>query len=177
MMITSRRWQWLVLAGVVALTLAFAVGGCGGGGADTTTTVSVPGAAVTTVAPGGVPQGGSFAELIGTPFVPTAATPPEITDAIAQHRPIVILFYVPGGSDDSAVLDELKTLQTTYADVTFALYEYSAPATYGDLGIAFRVKYLPQTVFIDTQGTIYDIRTGYVDQGTLNQQVVNIRQG
>jgi hypothetical protein len=32
-------------------------------------------------------------------------------------------------------------------------------------------------VFIDTRGTIYDILTGYIDEGTLNQQVVNIRQG
>ena len=177
MMIISRRWQWLVLAGAVVLTLALAVGGCGGGGADTTTTVSVPAGVVTTVAPGEVPQGGSLDELIGTPLVTTTETPAEITDAIAQHRPIVILFYVPGGSDDTAVLDEIKTLQTTYTDVTFALYEYSDPASYGDLGILLRVKYLPQTVFIDTQGTIYDIRTGYVDEGTLNQQVVNIRQG
>jgi hypothetical protein len=176
-MITGRRWQWLVLTGAVALTLALAVGGCGGGSTDTPTTVSVPAGPVTTVAPGAVPQGGSLAELIGTPLVTTTETPAEITDAIAQHRPIVILFYVPGGSDDSAVLDEIKTLQTTYTDVTFALYEYADPASYGDLGILLRVKYLPQTVFIDTQGTIYDIRTGYVDEGTLNQQVVNIRQG
>ena len=174
MMARSRSWQWFVLAGALVLTVA--VAGCGGGGEDaTTTTVSVPGSsggAVTTV-----PPGGSFVDLIGKPLTPTSLTPAEITDAISQHRPIVILFYVPGGTDDTAVLDELKALQTTYTDVTFALYEYSDPASYGDLGVLLKVVYLPQTVFIDTRGTISDILTGYIDEGTLNQQVVNIRQG
>lgn|GEM_PF-873257 len=180
MMVTRRSWQRLVLAGALVLAGVVSVAGCGGGTDDAaTTTVSVPvgsGGAVTTVAPGAA-EGGSFAELIGKPLVTTSETPAEITEAMAQHRPIVILFYVPGGSDDSAVLDEIKALQSTYTDVTFALYEYDDPASYGDLGILLKVQYLPQTVFIDTQGTIYDIRTGYIDEGTLNQQVVNIRQG
>jgi hypothetical protein len=175
MMVTNRSWQWFVLASALVLTVAVAVVGCGGGGAATTTTVSVPGSpggAVTTVAPGG-----SGSEFIGRPLTPTSETPAEITDAISQHRPIVILFYVPGGTDDSVVLDEIKALQTKYTDVTFALYDYKSPTSYGDLGILLKVAYPPQTVFIDTRGTIYDIRTGYVDEGTLNQQVVNIRQG
>lgn len=142
MMAKSRSWQWLVLAGALVLAVSVAVGGCGGGGEEaTTTTVSVPGSsggAVTTV-----PPGGSFVELIGKPLTPTSLTPVEITDALSQHRPIVILFYVPGGTDDTTVLDEVKALQTAYTDVTFALYEYSDPASYGDLGILLKVNYLP----------------------------------
>jgi len=173
-MVINRSWQRFVLMGALVLMLAVAIAGCGGGGDEaTTTTVQVPpSGADTTVAPGG-----SFDDLIGQPLVTTSETPAEITDAISQHLPIVILFYVPGGTDDSAVLDELKALQTEYPDVTFALYEYSDPASYGDLGVLIKVDYLPQTVFIDTRGIIYDIQTGYIDQGTLNQQVVNIRQG
>lgn len=175
-MVTSRSWQWFVLAGALVLAVAAVVAGCGGGsGEATTTTVQAPpgaGGAVTTV-----PSGGSFVDFIGQPLVTTSETPAEVTDAISQHLPIVILFYVPGGTDDSAVLDEIKALQTKYTDVTFALYDYKDPASYGDLGILLKVDYPPQTVFIDTRGTIYDIRTGYVDKGTLNQQVVNIRQG
>jgi hypothetical protein len=176
MMITRRRWQRFVLVGVLVLAGAVAVGGCGGGAADvTTTTVSTPGSpgsAATTV-----PPGGPFVDYIGKPLATTSETPADITGALSEHRPMVILFYVPGGTDDSVVLDEIKTLQTKYTDVTFALYDYKDPTSYGDLGILLKVDYPPQTVFIDTRGTIYDIRTGYIDEGTLNQQVVNIRQG
>ncbi len=175
-MVTSRSWQWFVLTGALVLAVAAAVAGCGGGSDEaTTTTVQAPpgtGGAVTTVSPAG-----SFVDFIGQPLVTTGETPAKVTDAISQHLPIVILFYVPGGADDSAVLDEIKALQTKYTDVTFALYDYKDPTSYGDLGILLKVDYPPQTVFIDTQGTIYDIRTGYIDEGTLNQQVVNIRQG
>lgn len=171
--IRSRRR--FILVGVVALSLAVAIAGCGGGGETTTTTAVVPpggGGPATTVAPGSAVNA-----LIGQPLTPTENTPVEIVDAISQHRPVVILFYVPGGADDGVVLDEIKALESKYSDVTFALYDFKDPKSYGDLGILLNVDYPPQSVFIDTRGLVYDVRTGYVDEGTLNQQVVNIRQG
>ena len=170
-----RSRQRFVLVGILALSLAVAIAGCGGGGGATTTTAAAPRAGAgpaTTVAPGTAVN-----PLIGQPLTPTQNTPAEIADAISQHRPLVILFYVPGGADDGVVLDEIKALETKYRDVTFALYDFKDPKSYGDLGILLNTDYPPQSVFIDTRGFVYDVRTGYVDEGTLNQQVVNIRQG
>lgn len=169
-----RSRQRFIVAGVVALGLTLAVAGCGGGAGTTTTAVTAPPSAgpATTVAPGVARN-----PLIGQPLTSTENTPAEVTDALSQHRPLVILFYVPGGADDGAVLDEIKALQSKYRDVTFILYDFKDPNSYGDLGILLRVDYPPQSVFVDTQGLVFDVRTGFVDAGTLNQQVVNIRQG
>ncbi|MCZ7661999.1 MAG: hypothetical protein M5U22_03160 [Thermoleophilia bacterium] len=160
--------------GLLALAaLALAVG-CGGGEETTTTVSTVP-----PITPPASEQGSvdPFAAIVGTPLQPTSDTPAEVKSAVEQHRPVVMAFYVTGGTDDAKVIDALKTLQGTYTDVTFVYYDYKAPATYGDLSILVPVDYPPQVIFVDTNGTIRQITTGYVDEGTFNQLVVNIRQG
>ncbi|GAB4243879.1 MAG: hypothetical protein Kow00122_00010 [Thermoleophilia bacterium] len=164
------RWVPVVLTGLLAVAAA----GCGGGGEPTSTVSTAP-----AVAPPSSEQGPAdpFAAAIDTPLRPTEETPAEVKEAIEQHRALVVAFYVTGGTDDGQVLDALKSLRTKYPDVTFALYDYKAPSTYGDLSRLLPVDYPPEVIFIDTSGVIRKVTSGYVDEGTLNQLVVNIRQG
>lgn len=177
-MLRSPRWTPLLLIAALLTVGAFGALACGGDEEPPPTTA-------TTAPPGG--DGGSdtteamssdpFAALIGTTLEVTEETPPEVSDAIEQRRPLVLLFYVPGNVDDAQVLDSLKKLESTYSDVTFVYYDYKVPSAYGGLGQALQVNYPPQAVFIDTRGVIQDVTSGYVDEATLNQAVVNIRQG
>jgi hypothetical protein len=161
---------------VIVIVLAGAMGwGCGGGGQDTTTssTAIVP----STVPSGGGSAGNSSDLLINHKLEPTSDTPSAYVDAVDQGRPVVILFYVDGSVDDAKVLDSVTRLQPAFADYVFLLYDYRSPSAYGDLSTLLKVSYPPELVLVDGTGIIRAIWNGYVDEGTLNQSLVNIGQG
>jgi hypothetical protein len=95
-------------------------------------------------------------------------------------RPIVLVFYAPGGVDDEKVLSAVRELQTTYSSYTFLMYDYRMPAAYGDLTKEIKanynldVGYLPSTFLIRRDGTAATKWSGYVDKGTLNQALINL---
>jgi ABC-type Fe3+-hydroxamate transport system substrate-binding protein len=108
--------------------------------------------------------------------------PAEYVASLGQ-RPIVVLFYSPGGLDDEKVLAAVRELRGVYASYTFLTYDYSVPSAYGDLSKDLNLKNLPQTVLINRKGELPDpanaeerwkIWTGYVDKGTLNQALVDL---
>ena len=47
---------------------------------------------------------------------------------------------------------------------------------YGDLSTLLKVQYPPKVVLVDGTGTIQEIWNGYVDEGSLNQSLVNLGQ-
>jgi hypothetical protein len=89
-------------------------------------------------------------------------------------RPIVVLFYVPGGLDDEVVLKNITELRNSFRDYTFLLYDYSIPEVYGDLAMDLTVFYQPGLVLIDRYGVVRKVWTGFVDKATLNQLLVNL---
>jgi hypothetical protein len=166
-----RRGTYLI---VVLLLLAWTIGvvaGCGGGEETTTTTKN---AVATTVGSSGSTD--SKDDLLGKPLATTDSTPAEYTEAIEQGRPVVLLFYVPGSVDDVQVLDSLTALQEDFDDYVFLLYDYSVPSSYGDLSTLLEVNYPPELVLVDGLGIPREIWNGYVDEGTLNQGLVNLGQ-
>jgi hypothetical protein len=169
------RWIPLVLT-LVLIAGAFGVMGCGGDEEPPPTTAP-PAPPATLPATGEVASTNPWDALIGTTLEPGESTPSEVSEALTERRPVVLLFYVPGNVDDTRVLESMQALEATYSDVTFLFYDYKAPAAYGDLAQMLQVNYPPQGVFIDTRGTIQDVSSGYIDEGTLNQAVVNLRQG
>lgn len=159
------------LTASIAAALLFA--GCGGGDGtadETSTTLAPPPVTTVTTLPGK-----AFAELVGTELVASEDTPEDVRTGLEQHMPMVVAFFVTGGTDDSVVLGELDELAVQYSDVDFYKYDYKTPAAYGDLAVQLQVDYPPQVAFIDSNGVIQGVTSGYADEGTLNQHVANIR--
>lgn len=169
----SRRNRQVAAAILLVLVALLAVGcgfGGGGSGSATTTVVSLgtsPSAAVSSLA---TPQ----TQLIGTKFKPTKQSPTDVADAIQQAKPVVLLFYVAGGTDDSQVLASLQKLQPSFSTYVFGVYDYKTPDAYGDLSLLLQVNYPPELILIDATGTIKQIWNGFVDEGTINQSLVNL---
>ncbi|MCE5253457.1 MAG: hypothetical protein LLG45_04495 [Actinomycetia bacterium] len=159
------RQQFGVL--VLVLLLALTVCGCGGGGEETTTT----GIPVATTGPSS--PGTTVADLVGKSIEPTEDTPAEFVDAYGV-RPIVLLFYAPGGTDDTSVSEAVDGLSSSFDNYLFLIYDYKTPEAYGDLPSLLQVGYPPELILIDREGVIQGIWNGYVDEGTMNQALVNL---
>lgn len=176
-MVRLRSWVPYVLAAFLVLLLAGAALGCGGSGAESSTaTTTEAAAAPVPVAATTVATGDATAAVIGTTVSSTDQTPADVRTALKDHRPIVVLFYVASSSDDDRVRLALERLKPKYPDVLFLSYEYRKPKAYGDLAQQFKVNYPPQAVFIDGKGVVRSVTSGYIDEGTLNQHIVNISQ-
>jgi hypothetical protein len=156
---------------VIALTAVFAWGCGSSGGEETTTTV---GGVTTTIGSVGTTLGN---DLIGTQIKTTDVTPKEYVEAIEQARPVVILFYVADGADDAKVLEAVSGLAPSFGGYAFLLYDYKTPDTYGDLSSLLKVDYPPELILIDGTGTVTNVLNGYVDEGTINQSLVNLGGG
>lgn len=163
---SSRRLVVLLIVGLAA----FFFSGCGGGGAEPTTTATTQGGVVTTLFSGG---SGGVDQRIDTKIQPTAETPQAFVD-VYQTQPVVVFFYVPAGRDDELVRQSLAALQPNYGVYTFFFYDYSDSEAYGDLAVLLAVDYQPVILMMDREGTIQTVWSGFVDQGTLNQSLVNL---
>jgi len=170
----GRNRQWfLVLFLVIGLTVFLGGCGFGGGGASSTPTslLDTP----RTTAPRTVAK--AVEDLLLTKLAVTEDTPEEYVAAIGQARPVAMLFYVPGNVDDDKVLEVFRGLQSSFPGTTFLTYDFKSPDTYGDLSMLLQVNYPPEIVLIDRGGTVRNIWNGYVDEGTLNQCLINLGQG
>lgn len=176
--LSRQRSEVLLLVLVVALV----AGGCGGGDDATTTTGS---SAVVTTAPSG--SASPEKSLVGTQLVnpdrqpsadrhitTTEDTPSEVVEALTQGRPVVLLFYVPGNVDDVSVFQSLGGLVPSFGRYQFLIYDYKDAEAYGDLSSLLGVGYPPEVILIDKGGLIQQVWNGYVDEGTLNQGLVNL---
>ncbi|MFH0917453.1 MAG: hypothetical protein V1912_13545 [bacterium] len=162
-----------LLAVLIVLLLAATLSlGCGGGDEVITTSSTI--AVTPTLPPGG--STGTVNDLLFTSLTTTEDTPREYVEAVEQGRPVVLLFYVTGSADDASVLESLTRLQSAFGDYVFLLYDYKTPSVYGDLSTLLKVSYPPELVLVDGTGTIQEIWNGYVDEGTLNQSLVNLGQ-
>jgi len=156
---------------MLLLVAAVFVTSCGGGAEETTTTTPP-------ITSGPVTGPGlDTPDLVGTEIAPTEDTPQEYVEAMEQARPVVMLFYVPGGADDTKVLDSLSRLESAFSDYVFLFYDYKAPGAYGDLSTVLDVDYPPEVVMVDGSGVVRTIWNGFVDEGTLNQALVDLGQG
>ena len=159
----SRQLMVVLLLAIVALLVV----GCalgGGGGSNTTDT----GIKVTTTNAG---SGGT--QGTGKPITAGEGLPADFTAALG-HKAVVVLFYVAGNADDKSVLDTLNQLKSSFGQYSFFIYDYKDSTSYGTLAQSLKVDTLPYMVLIDAAGIPQHIFKGYVDQGTLNQALVNL---
>jgi hypothetical protein len=99
--------------------------------------------------------------------------PSEYVNALGK-RPIVVLFYSPGGIDDEKVLSVVRELRSAFSSYTFLMYDYRIPAAYGDLSQELDIGSPPQIVLTDSKGVRQDVWSGIIDRGTLNQSLLNL---
>jgi len=168
----SRHPVALALVLTVLLLVAFAAVGCGSDSQGDTPISSEP-APVQTV-PATAPSGEHTEALVGTQLITTPRTPTEYVEAVQNMQPVVILFYVPAGVDDQKVLTAINDLQFDFPDYVFLIYDFADPQAYGDLSTLLKVDYPPAVILVDQTGTIDAAWNGYVDEGTLNQELVNL---
>lgn len=154
---------------ILLVLLTMALWGCSSDAEDVTTTT---GRATATTAPSST--GNGTEALVGTRLEPTEDSPAEIAEAMEQAKPVVMLFYVPAGVDDQKVLENLTLLQSDFPEYVFLLYDYSEPDEYGDLSLLLAVDYPPALILVDGTGTVDAVWNGYVDEGSLNQSLVNL---
>jgi hypothetical protein len=173
----SRHKLWVLL---LVLVVALLEAGCFGGGEETPSTVAT--------VPASVPSGaGSASGLDDVQIVPpdgepvaadciftTDDTPQDFVAALTQSHPIVLLFYVSGGTDDAAVMESLDRLSPSFTGYVFLQYDFSRPDDYGDLSTLLGVTYPPELALIDRSGIIRKVWNGYVDDASLNQSLVNL---
>ncbi len=173
------RSRQLVLVLLLVLVVAVVSLGCGGGDEQpppSNTTL------VTTVPPNAsagegeeVQIGLADGERIADIYIPiTEDTPEEFASALSKGAPIVLLFYVTGATDDVAVMESVARLEASFNRYTFLKYDYSKPDAYGDLSTLLGVTYPPELILIDRAGIIRQVWNGFVDEGSLNQSLVNL---
>ena len=172
----SRQQSWVLLLVLVVALLTVA---CGGGdeepAATTTPAVTAPPAGGGSEEPAEVQIGPPDGEPLVDDYIPTTNdTPSDFVAALGKGAPIVLLFYVTGGTDDAVVMESLDRLEPSFSRFEFFRYDYSLPDKYGDLSTLLGVTYPPELILIDRSGIIRERWTGYVDEGTLNQGLVNL---
>ncbi len=168
----------LVLA--IGLLIWLVAAGCGGEDGTPTTVAATgtasPTASTTTSIPFTITSatsGASTTSDISATSGLVDGMPAKYVDSFGQ-RPIVVLFYVPGGVEDEKVLKAVNELSVAYREYTFLTYDYRVPAAYGDLAQVLKITYQPQLVLIDRHANKYRVWSGYVDKGTLNQSLINL---
>ena len=169
----SRRSRQLAALLTILTLVAVFAWGCGSGGSQTTTTTA---AGVVTTAPASASTTPANS-IIGKKIKTTDSSPKAYLDAVAQGHPVAILFYGTSGADDAKVLASVTSLQPQFPNYVFLLYDYKTPDSYGDLSTLLKVNYPPELVLVDGTGVVKQIWNGYVDQGTINQSLVNLAAG
>jgi hypothetical protein len=104
-----------------------------------------------------------------------------VADAIQQGKPIVLLFYVSGSTDDAAGPGQPPEAAAGILVVpTFSASTTTRPhSAYGDLStLRLDVNYPPELILIDGNG-YHQSRSGTATwtKARLNQSLVNLGQG
>lgn len=111
--------------------------------------------------------------LIGQIITPTEQSPKDFTDSIKKRRPIVVLFYMSGPYDDSQVRSTISTLESRYkGQVDFYTYLYNESGRYMDLAMLLDVNTTPSVIIINKQATVQRAWTGFADNQSIEQGIV-----
>ena len=116
--------------------------------------------------------------LIGTVIAATDQSPQDFKSSLASRRPVVVLFYMTGPTDDNQVRSSIETLESRYkGDVDFYTYLYTDAQAYGDLTSLLKVDSTPSVIMINKQSKVQRAWSGYVDEKSLEQGVSEIMSG
>lgn len=162
---------------VLALALlVFLLAGCGGGddeAATTSATQTNTTQANTATAARQAAEEAKPEDLIGQVIVPTENTPSDFTESINNRRPIAVTFYMLGPTDDNRVRSSMSSLENRYkSDMDFYIYLQSDGERYKNLATLLNVNTTPTVVIINSQARVVEAWTGFADEKTLEQGVI-----
>jgi Tfp pilus assembly protein FimT len=173
----TRLLRPLTTALALAL-MVFLFAGCGGGDEQATNT-STKKASTTSTSKSSASSSKRAAnqvkpeDLIGQVVVPTENTPEDFTQSINDRRPIAVTFYILGPTDDSKVRTSMSNLESRYdSDMDFYIYLQSDGERYKDLATLLNVNTTPTVVIINDQARVVAAWTGYADDKSLEQGIV-----
>ena len=116
--------------------------------------------------------------LIGTVISPTDESPKDFRSSLASNRPVVVLFYMTGTTDDNQVRSSIQSLQNRYkGNVDFYVYLYTDAEGYGDLASLLKVDSPPSVIMINKHRQVQRAWSGFVDEKSLEQGVSEIMRG
>lgn len=153
---------------LITALVVFLLSGCGG--EEETKTSAKKAKATKTSATAGLDAPES---LVGQVIVPTEQSPEDFRQALEDRRPVVVFFYMPEPADDSRVRTSIMTLQSRFrGQVEFLDYLYSDAEDYGDLVQLLKVNSTPTVVVINYQAQVQRAWTGFVDEDSIEQGIV-----
>lgn len=170
----TRLLRYSVTALIMAL-LVFLLVGCGGGdeGATNTSTRKASTTSTTKSSASASADQAKPEDLIGQVIVPTDNSPEDFTKSIDDRRPIAVTFYILGPTDDSKVRSSMSTLENRYkSEMDFYTYLQSDGERYKDLATLLNVNTTPTVVIINDQARVVEAWTGYADDKSLEQGIV-----
>jgi len=105
---------------------------------------------------------------------PTKQTPSFITDALNAGRGVVILAYVQGAADDDEMYSNFQTVQTQYTgQADFFNFEAAEVSQFGDVLTQLGVNAPPVFAVIRSDGSVYQMYTGWISAQVMDQVVAN----
>ena len=111
--------------------------------------------------------------LIDQVIVPTEQSPQDFKKSLENRRPVVVTFYLSGPSDDSQVRSYINKLESRFkGQADFYTFLYTDGQKYGDLNIVLRVNTTPTVVIINKQAKVQRAWTGYADEESIEQGIV-----
>ncbi|MHB8857967.1 MAG: thioredoxin domain-containing protein [Thermoleophilia bacterium] len=116
---------------------------------------------------------GKSEDLVGQVVTPGNLTPDKFKASLSSRRPIVVLFYMNGPSDDTQVRSSVQSLENKYrSQADFYDYVYSDGQTFGDLAMILKVSTTPAVITINKQSQVQRAWSGYVDAKSIEQGIV-----
>jgi hypothetical protein len=111
-------------------------------------------------------------------LTPTAETPAFITSRLQEQRPIVLLVYCEGASDDMDMLDYFDDVRALYgADSSFMSFEARQTTELGDTLQQLRVSNPPVLAVIRGSGEVAELYTGWIGRKVMEQVVADAVRG
>lgn len=105
---------------------------------------------------------------------PTSNTPEFISDAFTAGRGIVLLVYVQGAGADDEMLANFNSIQSLYADrADFYSFEAREVSESGDLLTQLGVDAPPILAVIRSDGSVYQLYTGWIGEQVMEQVIAN----
>ncbi len=112
--------------------------------------------------------------MVGQVLVTNDNLPDDINTSLEERRPIAITFYMLGPDDDGSVRTAMTRLESKYkGQMDFYTYLYSDGERYKGLASQLLVNTTPTVVMINAESRIQVGWTGYADESSLEQGIVD----
>jgi hypothetical protein len=113
-------------------------------------------------------------QMEGQVIVSNQNLPDDFNESLESRRPIAVTFYMLGPDDDARVRTAMTRMESKYkGQMDFYTYLYSDGERYKGLASLLLVNTTPTVIMINEESRVTVGWTGYADEQSLEQMVVN----